>query len=297
MSSPATPLDLADRRALALKRARSRAMRAVGSREAAAGFVLLAVLVLIAALAPVLALHSPESIDSDRILAAPDLSHPFGSDALGRDVFSRVLYAYRLSLGISLGSVALAFLVGVPLGLAAGYFRGWIDAVLMRPIDMMLALPALLLAISLIAIVGSGALVALFAIAVIYLPILARVARSSALVVSSQGYVAASRARGVSHTGTLLRHVLPNSIGPALIQASVLAGFALQIEAALSFLGLGAQPPTPSLGLMLADGYQVLTQAWWADVFPGLAIAITVVGFTLVGHGLRDRFDPYGISR
>jgi peptide/nickel transport system permease protein len=266
-------------------------LRALGSREALAGVALLGVLALVAALAPALAPHDPEAIDADRILAAPDLSHPFGSDALGRDVFSRVLFAYRLSLGISLGSVALAFLVGVPIGLAAGYFRGWTDALLMRPIDMMLALPALLLAISLIAIIGPGSLVALFAIAVIYLPILARVARSSALVVSSHGYVSAARARGVSHLGTLVRHVLPNSVGPALIQASVLAGFALQIEAALSFLGLGAQPPTAEWGAMVAAGAANFDR-WWVGLFPGLAILTVVLAFNFVGDTLRDALDP-----
>jgi peptide/nickel transport system permease protein len=167
----------------------------------------------------------------------------------------------------------------------------------MRPVDLLLALPALLLAISLISIVGPGQLVALFAIATIYLPILARVVRSSVLAVSREVYVEGARARGVSHFRTIWSHVVPNAIGPAVVQASVLAGFALQIEAALSFLGLGAQPPTPSLGLMLADGYQVLQQAPWADIYPGLAIAVTVVAFNLVGDGLRARLDPRGISR
>jgi peptide/nickel transport system permease protein len=271
--------------------------RALGSREAAVGLGLLVVLALVALLAPVLAPHDPNAIDAGRVLAGPDLSHPFGSDALGRDVLSRVLFAYRVSLGLSLGAVALAFAVGVPLGLLAGYRGGWVDSLLMRPVDMILALPALLLAISLIAITGPGSVVALVAIAVIYLPILARVMRGSALVVSAQPYVTAARARGVSNTGAMARHVLPNAVGPALVQASVLAGFAIQIEAALSLLGLGAQPPTPSLGLMLAEGRDVLTQAWWADVFPGLAIAVTVVAFNLLGDGLRTRFDPYGLSR
>jgi peptide/nickel transport system permease protein len=269
----------------------------LGSREAAVGIAILAVLALVALLAPVLAPHSPEAIDADRVLAGPSLSHPFGSDALGRDVLSRVLFAFRSSLGISLGAVAVALAAGIPVGVVAGYFSGWIDALLMRPIDLLLALPALLLAISLIAIVGPGRLVAMFAIAAIYLPILARVVRSSVLVVRTEAYVEGARARGASHASTIVKHVVPNAIGPALVQASVLCGFALQIEAALSFLGLGAQPPTPSLGLMLADGYQVLQQAPWADVFPGLAIAVTVVAFNLVGDGLRSRFDPMLLAR
>jgi peptide/nickel transport system permease protein len=269
----------------------------LGGRQAAAGIGILGVLVLVALLAPVLAPHSPDAIDADHILAAPSWSHPFGYDALGRDVLSRVLFAYRASLGISLGAVGLALVLGLPIGIVAGYFGGAVDNVLMRPIDLLLALPALLLAISLISITGPGELVALFAIATIYLPILARVVRSSVLAVSRELYVEGARARGVSHARTIWSHVVPNALGPAVVQASVLAGFALQIEAALSFLGLGAQPPTPSLGLMLADGYQVLQQAPWADIFPGLAIAVTVVAFNLVGDGLRTKLDPRGISR
>jgi len=284
--------------AMTLRRAAGRGLVArLGSRKAAFGIGILAVLVLVALLAPLLAPYSPDAIDADHVLGSPTWSHPFGFDALGRDVLSRVLFAYRASLGISIGAVALALVLGLPIGVIAGYFGGIVDNLLMRPVDLLLALPALLLAISLISIVGPGQLVALFAIATIYLPILARVVRSSVLAVSREVYVEGARARGVSHPRTIWSHVVPNAIGPAVVQASVLAGFALQIEAALSFLGLGAQPPTPSLGLMLADGYQVLQQAPWADIYPGLAIAVTVVAFNLVGDGLRARLDPRGISR
>jgi peptide/nickel transport system permease protein len=279
-------------------RAHLRRVRLTGlGREATIGLGILAVLMLVALLAPVISPHSPESIDSARVLGAPTWAHPFGSDALGRDVLSRVLFAFRSSLSISVGAVAVALAIGIPLGTVAGYFRGWADALLMRPVDLLLAFPALLLALSLIAIVGPGRLVAMLAIAAIYLPIIARVVRSSVLAVSSETYVEGARARGVSHAGVIVRHVLPNAIGPSLVQASVLCGFALQIEAALSFLGLGAQPPTPSLGLMLADGYQVLQQAPWADIYPGVAIAVAVVAFNLVGDGLRSRLDPGGITR
>jgi peptide/nickel transport system permease protein len=270
---------------------------ALGGRTGVAGAVLLAVLILVALLAPLLAPYDPEHIDTARVLAAPDLAHPLGSDQLGRDLLSRLLFAYRTSLLVAIGSVALAMAVGLPLGLLAGYRGGWLDAIIMRPLDMVLSLPALLLAVSLIAILGQGSGVALVAIAVIYLPILARVLRSSVLVVRERPYVVAARARGVTHTKTMVRHVLPNAVGPALVQATVLMGFAIQIEAALSFLGLGAQPPTPSLGLMLLDGYQVLQQAWWVDVFPGIAIALAVVAFFLIGDGLRRRYDPAGMAR
>jgi peptide/nickel transport system permease protein len=268
----------------------------LGSRAAKVGGVLVLILVAVAILAPLLAPHDPDAIDAKRILAGPSLSHPFGSDALGRDVLSRVIFAFRVSLSVAIGSVVLAFAVGVPLGLLAGYHGRWIDSLIMRPIDMLLALPALLLAIVLIAIVGPGSLIALLAIAVIYIPILARVVRSSTLVVTAQTYVEGARARGASTRRILARHVLPNAIGPAIVQATVLMGFALQIEAALSFLGLGAQPPTPSLGVMLADGRDVLTLAPWVEIFPGLAIAVTVLAFNLLGDGLRRRLDPRGVA-
>lgn len=271
--------------------------RASSDRRVRVGLTILGVLVLVAVLAPLIAPHDPEAIESDRVLRGLSLAHPFGSDALGRDVLSRVMYAYRVSLGVAVGSVLLAFAVGVPLGIVAGYFGGWVDTLLMRPIDMLLALPALLLAVALIAILGPGSLIALLAIAVIYLPILARVVRSSALVVTSQAFVEASRARGNPSGTIMVRHVLPNALGPAIVQASVLMGFALQIEAALSFLSLGAQPPTPSLGVMLAEGRDVLTQAPWVEIFPGLAIAVTVLAFNVLGDGLRARLDPRGVTR
>ena len=269
--------------------------RASSDRRITVGLTILGVLVLVAVLAPLLAPHDPEAIESGRVLRGMNLSHPFGSDALGRDVLSRVIFAYRVSLGVAVGSVVLAFAVAVPLGIVAGFFGGWIDTVLMRPIDMLLALPALLLAVALIAILGPGSLIALLAIAVIYLPIIARVVRSSALVVTSQAFVEASRARGNTSGRIMVRHVLPNALGPAIVQASVLMGFALQIEAALSFLSLGAQPPTPSLGVMLAEGRDVLTQAPWVEIFPGLAIAVTVLAFNVLGDGLRARLDPRGV--
>jgi peptide/nickel transport system permease protein len=268
-----------------------------GRRKARIGLVILGILVLVAVFAPLLAPHDPDAIESSRVLRGLSLSHPFGSDALGRDVLSRVIFAFRVSLAVAVGSVLVAFAIGIPLGLLAGYRGGWVDTIIMRPVDMLLALPALLLAIALIAIVGPGSLIALLAISVIYIPILARVIRSSTLVTTSQTYIEAARARGSTSRRIVVRHVLPNAIGPAIIQASVLMGFALQIEAALSFLGLGAQPPTPSLGVMLADGRDVLTQAPWVEIFPGIAIALTVLAFNLVGDGLRQRLDPRGVTR
>ena len=205
-----------------------------------------------------------------------------------------VLYAFRISLLVSAGSIGLAALVGIPLGLLAGYSGGRVDLFVMRPVDMILVLPALLLAISLISILGTGTHVTLIAIAVIFFPILARVMRSSAQVVSTLPFVDASRARGMGDVRIAVRHVLPNSVGPVVVQAAVLMGFSMQIEAALSFLGLGTQPPTPSLGLMLYEGRETLVRAPWAEIFPGLAIAITVLAFNFVGDGIRRRIARSG---
>ncbi len=261
------------------------------------GAVILGVLLLVALLAPLIAPHDPEAVDARRILSGPDSSHLFGSDALGRDVLSRVMYALRISLLVATSSVLLATVVAVPLGAVAGYVGGLVDSLISRPLDMLLVLPALLLAITLIAIVGPGSTVAALAIALIYLPILARVMRGSTLGVAHLGYVEGAGARGAGHLRVLAGHVVPNAIGPVLVQVSILAGFALQIEAALSFLGLGTQPPTPSLGLMLSDGRDVLVQAPWVEVYPGLTLALAVLGFVLVGDGLRARFDPSGVLR
>jgi peptide/nickel transport system permease protein len=266
-----------------------RLRRQAGSWEGVLGLAIGLFLVLIAILAPVLAPHDPNAIDSQRVIAAPTAEFPFGSDALGRDVLSRVMYALRVSLAVAVASVFISLVVGVPLGLVAGYFGGWVDTVLMRPIDVLLAFPALLLAIAIIAIVGPGSVVALMAIAVIYLPILSRVVRSSVLVVREQGYVAGARARGASPLAIMFGHALPNSIGPVLAQASVLTAFAIQIQAALSFLGLGAQPPTAELGLMLYEGRDVLTQAPWVEIYPGVTLALATLAFTLFGNGLSAR--------
>jgi peptide/nickel transport system permease protein len=260
------------------------------------GALLLATLAAIAALGPWIAPHDPAAVEVRRVLGAPDFAHPFGSDVLGRDVLSRVIYGLRVSLLVSVSAVAASLAVAAPLGLAAGYFGRWVDTAVSRSLDMILIFPAMLLAVTFIAILGPGGLIAAIAIAVIYLPILARVMRASTLGVSQHEYVAGARARGASHLRVLATHVAPNALGPVIVQASVLSAFALQLEAGLSFLGLGTQPPTPSLGGMLADGRDVLTQAPWVEIFPGLAIVVAVLAFAFLGEGLRRIFDPLGVA-
>ncbi len=260
------------------------------------GAGLLATLAIIAIAAPLIAPHDPESVEVSRVLGAPNLSHPFGSDVLGRDVLSRVIFGLRASLLVSISAVAGSLIVAVPLGLAAGYFGRLTDSVISRALDLILVFPAMLLAIAFIAVLGPGSTVAAIAIAVIYLPILARVMRTATLIVSRNDYVAGARARGAGHLAVISGHVAPNALGPVVVQASVLSAFALQLEAGLSFLGLGTQPPTPSLGGMLADGREVLLQAPWVEIFPGLAIVVAVLGFTFLGEGLRRLLDPRGVA-
>jgi peptide/nickel transport system permease protein len=272
------------------------ATRSSASRFMMIGGGMLALLAILAIAAPLLAPHDPEAVEVRRVLGAPDLQHLFGSDVLGRDVLSRVIYALRVSLLVSISAVVASLIIAVPLGLLAGYFGGWVDSSISRTVDMILVLPAMLLAITFIAILGPGSVVATLAIAVIYLPILARVMRTSTLVVTRNDYVAGSRARGASHLRVIVQHVAPNALGPVIVQASVLCAFALQLEAGLSFLGLGAQPPTPSLGGMLADGRDVLNQAPWVEIFPGLAIVVAVLAFSFLGEGLRRAFDPRGVA-
>lgn len=261
------------------------------------GLALLGLITVCAVAAPLIAPYDPNIGDTAQVLQGPSRAHPLGSDDLGRDVLSRIIYGYRISLVIALGSIALSLPVGIVAGTVAGYFGRWVDTVLMRPIEMMLAVPALLLGLTLVSIFGAGVLVTIVAIAIIYAPVFARVVRSSSQVVRSELYVQAARCRGASHLRILTRHVIPNAIGPVLVQATVLAGVAIQIEAALSFLGLGVQPPTASLGKMLAEGQDFLTQAPWIEIFPGVALALTVLAFNLVGDALRRRLDPGGLSR
>ena len=268
--------------------------RSDAARFMLAGGGVLLVLAAAAIAAPLIAPHDPEAMDVARVLGAPSWVHPFGSDVLGRDVLTRVIYGLRASLLVSISAVAASMVLAVPLGLVAGYFGAWLDGAISRVLDMILVLPAMLLAVTFIAILGPGSAIAAIAIAVIYLPILARVMRTSTLVVTRHEYVAGARARGASHLRVIVSHVAPNALGPVIVQASILSAFALQLEAGLSFLGLGTQPPTPSLGGMLADGRDVLGQAPWVEIFPGLAIVAAVIAFSLLGEGLRRVFDPDG---
>lgn len=273
-------------------RAIHRALPAGHRGVTAAGLLVVAVLTLIAALAPHVVPGSPTEIARDHALRAPTWDQPFGMDDLGRSILSRVAHAYRVSLGVAMASVALALLAGLPLGLVAGYAEGALDQLIMRPLDVLMAFPAILLAIALMSVFGTGVVLVAASLAVVYTPIVARVVRAAVLAVKAEVYVDGARALGAPARRLVLRHILPNAATPVLVQASVLMAIAILVEASLSFLGVGVRPPTPSLGLMLADGRGFMVQAPWMVIFPGLAIMAAVLGFNMVADGLRDWLDP-----
>ncbi|AIY47257.1 ABC transporter permease [Mycolicibacterium fortuitum] len=250
-------------------------------------------LVLIVAVAATwIAPYGINDINVPSALQGPGTAHWFGTDELGRDVFSRVLVAIAASLRVAVVSVALAAAIGVLVGVLAGYRGGWIDTVVMRVVDVMFAFPVLLLALAIVAVLGPGITTTMLAIGIVYIPIFARVARASALGVRVEPFVAVSRSMGTGDGYILVRHILPNIAGPLIVQLSLSLAFAILAEAALSFLGLGIQPPQPSLGRMIFDAQGFVTLAWWMAVFPGAAIFVMVLAFNLFGDGLRDVLDP-----
>ncbi|WP_327037808.1 ABC transporter permease [Micromonospora maris] len=256
------------------------------------GTAVLVLLVVVGVAGPWLAPAGVNDVDVDRMLQAPSWAHPFGTDELGRDVLSRVMVAARVSLQVGAVSVGIALVAGVTLGLLAGYYRGWLDNLLMRCMDVLFAFPVLLLAVAIVAVLGPGLLTAMIAIGVVYTPIFARVTRAGVLSVREQVFVRAAVSIGASDLRIMRRHVLPNIAAPLIVQTSLSLAFAILSEAALSFLGLGVQPPAPAWGRMLYDGRGFVTDAWWLGVFPGAAIFCTVLAFNLVGDALRDVLDP-----
>lgn len=254
--------------------------------------VLLLAVLIIAVGAKWIAPQGVNDVDVPSALRGPSGAHWFGTDELGRDVFSRVLVAVQASMRVALVSVAFAVVVGVTIGVVAGYRGGWVDTVFMRVVDVMFAFPVLLLALAIVAILGPGVTTTMLAIGVVYTPIFARVARASTLGVRVEPFVAVSRTMGTGHAYILFRHVLPNIAGPLIVQTSLSLAFAILSEAALSFLGLGIQPPEPSLGRMIFDSQGFVTLAWWMAVFPGAAIFVIVLAFNLFGDGMRDVLDP-----
>ncbi len=266
-------------------------------RLAMVGLALVVAQVLLALLAPLLAPYAPNAIDYRATLQGPTSAHLLGTDDLGRDIVSRLIYGARVSMGVSVGAVFVAIAAGVPLGLVTGYVGGAIDEGLMRLLDSVMALPALVLALTIATVLGHGLFNGMIAIAVVLVPIFARIVRGQVLSVKHNDYVQAAHAVGVPIHLVLFRHILPNVINPVIVQGALAIGFAIIIESSLSFIGLGAEPPTPTWGSMVQIGFQYLETAPWFVLAPATMIFLAVLGFNMLGDGLRDLLDPMSRSR
>ncbi len=268
------------------------------NRGAVAGLFVIVGIVLIALLADLIAPHLPYEQYRDHVLQPPawqeggEWTFALGTDPVGRDILSRIIHGARFSLFIGCIVVSIAVSIGIALGLVAGFFRGPVEIVIMRAMDIILAFPSLLLALVMVAILGPSLINAMIAIAVVYQPFFVRLTRASVITERSKDYVTASRVAGAGLMRQMFINVLPNCLGPVIVQATLSFSSAILDAAALGFLGMGAQPPTPEWGSMLANARDLILRAWWAVTFPGLAILITVVSFNLMGDGLRDALDP-----
>ena len=263
------------------------------NRLAAFGLLIVLGLLFVALFAPWLVPYDPQEQFSTDARQPPSAQYFFGTDTIGRDVFSRILFGTRVSLLVGIASMLIAASLGITLGLVAGYYRGWADTILMRTMDALLAFPAVLLAIFIVAVLGPSLFNAILAVGVVYTPTFARLIRASALSIREKEYLEAARAIGVRDAQIMSRVILRNSLSPIVVQFSLGVGYAILVEAGLSFLGLGVQPPTPAWGSMLGFGRNYMSIAPWLTAFPGLAIFITVLGFNFVGDGLREALDPH----
>jgi peptide/nickel transport system permease protein len=265
--------------------------RFVRNRSAVVGLVLVGIFILVAVLAPLLAPYDVYEMNMPNRLKAPSATHLFGTDDFGRDLLTRILYGARISLAVSLGTVCLAILIGVTIGLTSGYLGGATDMWLMRVVDVFLSFPAILLALALVAVLGTGLGNLIVALALVSWTTYARVVRASTLAIKEEEYITAARVVGVPTWRILVRHVLPNAAAPIIVIAALGMGNAVVSEAAMSFLGLGVQPPEPSWGTTLTFGLAFLREDPYLSTFPGLAIMFVVLGFNLLGDGLRDLLD------
>ena len=262
------------------------------NRTARAGVIIVSLFLAAISAGGALMPYSAIEMDFANLLTPPTSAHPFGTDSFGRDVLTRVLLGGRVSLAISVSGVALAALIGIPAGLYAAWFGGWIDQLLMRFADLLFAFPSFVLALFLMVVLGFGVTNVILAIVLVYVPIFARLTRNLALTVREEPYIQAARLLGQSTARILGREILPNILAPIMVQASISIAFGVIIEAGLSFLGLGVQPPTPSLGVIMADGREYFNQGPWVLTLTGLFISFGLLGLNLLGDGLRDLTDP-----
>ncbi|GGM52308.1 ABC transporter permease [Haloarcula argentinensis] len=275
-----------------IERVRAFARNFRRNTKAMIGLTIVLLLFVVAAFAPFIAPYGMNETDIQDRTQAPSIEHPFGTDDLGRDIFSRVVLGSRISLYVGFGSISAALATGTVLGVVAGYAGGLLDEVVMRVMDAAMAFPPVLLALTLLVVLGPELRNVIIALAFVYTPYIARVSRSAALSERNEAYVEAAVARGENNTRIIFSEVLPNCAAPILVQGSLNVSFAILAEASLSFLGLGAQPPRPSWGLMIDTGRGFMQSAPWMLLFPALAIGIAVVGFNMLGDGLRDVLDP-----
>lgn len=262
------------------------------NRLAIGGIIILLMFTFMAIFADFITPYDPLNQDWAQVQNSPSFEHPLGTDELGRDMLTRIIFGARISMTIGAISVSIGLFFGGLIGVIAGYFGGWADNILMRAMDIMLAIPYVLLAIAIVAILGPGLWNTMIAIGVVTIPRFARIARSAVLEVSTMDYVEAIKAVGAGHRRILINHILVNSLSPLIVQSTLTLASAILNAAALGFLGLGAQPPTPEWGAMLSDGRKLLMVSPWIVTFPGIAIMLSVLGFNMLGDGLRDALDP-----
>lgn len=267
--------------------------RFIARRVALAGFVFLVVILLLTVLIGYIAPRDPADIDLDRALKPPSLDHPFGTDPFGRDLFSRVFHGARVSLTVGFLARTISLVLGLLLGVIAGYFGGKLDSVIMRLADITFAFPTLLLLIAIMAVVSPGLTSLFVTLGVVGWAAMARLVRAQVLSVKEREYVQAARSSGATHPGIIVRHILPQCISPVLVVYTMGVGMTIMAEAALSFLGLGVQPPSPSWGRMISGGIAFMRTAPWLTIFPGLVLTVTVCAFNLIGDGMRDALDPH----
>ena len=262
------------------------------NKLAVLGGILVLFVFILSIFAPLVAPYDPSTIDIKNILVGPNLTHPLGTDDLGRDVLSRMLWGGRISLEVGFVAVGIATIIGIILGSVAGYYSGWIDSMIMRSVDIMLSIPTIFLVLAVIAILEPSIINIMIVIGLTSWMEPARLIRAEFISLKEREFVIAARAIGANDSRIIIKHVLPNGISPILVSATMGVGGAILIESALSFLGLGVQPPTPSWGSLLSSGKDNIEIAWWLSAFPGLAILVTVLGYNLLGEGIRDALDP-----